>query len=484
MTKRRLIGAAAGLWHPLVPGRSRRASGRCRARLFVALALAAAALSAPAAIAACTKLPPAVPDRIGRAILSLSKIPDKSVLAGKYDLIWADYFYKPQWAKVPGIYAMKYMTAYRDPNPNAKVPNPTAANTFTATRDLHWYHVNHPDWVQYKCPGAPEPPMCSRPAVDNGPNNPAYACFYPYSADFVPLDITNPEVRQFLFDSNLGSPPLAPPMRGFPPGAARQMSFPSVLASGLYEAVAVDNINAENGFGACGIYHGNNFVQQYSGAAVDPRYTAAKVAWVEWLRQRVNAAGLCLAGNDYFTTGYPQGFMQLADALDIVLDEHGFTRNPGPLETGAAWRTRTDTLQRLAATGKPLIIVDIVDAEPRQQMMRGPKAPQIAWSLANYLLIKGDHTYLALNSDHPAPNPAENFPELFIPVGRPTGAMQTNGTIYWRSFEHALAAVNPSRGAGRLNLGATRWYGLDGRSFSGSVAMPPASAVVLTDRAP
>src|SRR3954467_14640841 len=70
--------------------------------------------------AECLKLPAPVPDRIGRVQLMLGKVPDKSVLAGKYDIVWADYFYKPGWAKVPGIYSMKYMTSSRDPNPYAR----------------------------------------------------------------------------------------------------------------------------------------------------------------------------------------------------------------------------------------------------------------------------------------------------------------------------------------------------------------------------
>ena len=420
---------------------------------------------------------PAVPDRIGRVLLTLGQVPDKSVLAGKFDIIWADYFYKPGWAKIPGVYAMKYMTAVRDPNPNARIPNSTGDEGLVKSRDLNWYHRNHPDWVVYKCPGAPEPPMCRKAEPTSGPTNPAYACFYPYSVDYVPLDVTNPAVRQFLFDSNLGGAPYVPRVRGYPSRGATVMSYPTVLGSGLYDAVGVDNLNAENGFGACGIYRDGRFRQLYTGSRIDPQYVKQLVGWLNWLRQRVNAAGVCLAGNDYFTTKDWRGFLEIAAALDIVMDEHGFARDKGPIETGAAWRTRVDTLRRVIATGKPVIIVDYVSPPARGARTRAA----VSWSIANYLLIKSDRTYLALTSPRAGADPAKAYPELFIKTGRPLEAMQINKGLYWRHFTHALAVVNPSSQRARMNLGGARWHALDGGAISGTVDIPPATALVLTD---
>ncbi|MGH6981575.1 MAG: hypothetical protein ACREFC_10245, partial [Stellaceae bacterium] len=306
----------------------------------------------------CLNLPVGVPERIGRVQLFLNQIADKSVLAGKYDLIWVDYFYKPGWAKVSGIYSTKYMMADRDPNPFARIANPSGGDGFSSTRDFHWYRQNHPDWVMYKCPGEPEPPMCRRPASGPGPNNPAYSCFYSNSVDYVPLDITNPAVREFLFQANLGEPPYSPPFRAYTGKDAKPVLYPSPMSSGLYDAVGVDNLASENSFGECGIYRGNKFVRSYSGAKTDPAFLHARIDWLNWLRHKVNAEGLCLIGNDYFTTGHSREFLEIASALDIVMDEHGFTRDSGPLETGAQWLTRIETLRHLTESGKSLIVVD------------------------------------------------------------------------------------------------------------------------------
>jgi len=422
----------------------------------------------------CTKLPAPVADRIGRVVLALDHVPNKTVLAGKYDIIWADYFYKPGWAKLPGTYSIKYMTVDRDPNPNARVPNP-AADGYTKSRDLRWYHRNHPNWVVYKCPDLPEPKLCERPAMDSGPNNPAYQCFFPNSVDYMPLDITNPSVREFLFDANLGGEPYLPPFKGYIAHTAKPVSYPSILSSGFYDAVGVDNLANLNSFGECGIYEGGKFVRRYSGGASDSSFLRARIAWINWLGKHVRAAGLCLAGNDYFTTRYAAEFLEIASTLDIVVDEHGFTRDSGPLEVGAAWLTRVATLRKLTKSGKPLIDIEYVSPTTTEPKTR----ENLLWALANYLLVKADRTYLALSSPKEGPDPAKSYPELFIETGAPTEEMQTNGTLYWRHFQKALAVVNPSPKADNLGLGQQTWHGLYGDTFSGSVLVGSATALVL-----
>lgn len=456
---------------------------RDRTFLIVALTVSCLLSPTPYAYSECAKLPAAIPDRIGRVQLFLENVTDKSVLKGKYDIVWSDYFYKPGWQKVAGIYSMKYMMAARDPNPHAQIANHGSAGVFTERRDLHWYHLNHPDWVMYKCPGAPEPPLCARTPTGNGPDNPAYSCYFSNSPDYVPLDVSNPEVREFLLTANLGGPPDAGPVIGYPGKGSVPVTFASVLRSGLYDAVAVDNLGAENAFGACGIYRGDSFVRKYSGAKIDLRYLADEVNWMKWLRQRVAAAGLCLAGNDYFDTNDRQGFLQIAETLDIVLEEHGFTRDSGPLETGSAWKTRIETFRYLTDTSKPLIIVDYLTL-PSGDPLTHRGAALLSWSIANYLLIKGDRTYLAIATPDAGGDPASMVPQLFANIGRPQEAMQTDGVLYWRHFEHALAIVNPSPETGHLDFAETAWRSLDGRALSGWLEVAPASALVLFADAP
>jgi hypothetical protein len=487
ISSRRVRGDRLEMQTPPNSSPRRRRDRGVRKRVLIGLTAAAFALlpPGPAADAACSKLPPAVPDRIGRVLVFLRDLPDKSVLAGKYDMIWGDYFNKPGWAPVPGIYSMKYMMAARDPNPYAheREPEPDTHDNLTKDRDLHWYHENHPDWVVYKLPGEPEPPLCQTSPTENGPNNPAYSCFFRNSVDLVPLDITNPAVREFLFKANLESPPYAAPFRAFAARGSAFATYPSALSSGLYDAVAVDNLSADNQFGAAGIYRDGTFIRKYSGQKVDPQYTKALADWMVWLGAKVHAAGHCLAGNDYFRADNPQGFLDIAAPLDIVFDEHGFADNSGPMDTGADWRSHVEALRRLTAQDKPLAVENNVDARPPDPSGPRTMAPQISWSIANYLLIKGDHTYLVIRSKYQGADPSATFPELFIKVGRPLGGMQTDNVLYWRRFEHALAIVNPSATTGRFDLGAAPWRSLHGRSVSGSVQVPPGTALVLSKEA-
>jgi len=448
---------------------------------LAAAIIASGMMSTPAAVADC-KLPPPVADRIGRVLLFLTNIADKSALVGKYDIIWTDYFYKPQWAKAPGIYSMKYMMAMRDPNPFAAVPNPDASDLYHKTRDLNWYQKNHSDWVLYKCPGVAEPPMCQRAAPGGSPNNPAYSCFYPNSVDHVPLDVSNPEVREFLFNANLGGPPFTQPVKEYVGKNSAPMIYPSILDSGLYDAVSVDNLG-DNEFGACGIYRDGRFVRKYSGAKVDPQFEADQVSWLSWLRRKVNTAGACLAGNDYLNADNPRGFLGIASALDIVLDEHGFTRNGRPMETGAAWRTRVNTLLALDSV-KPLMIVDYVAPSVADITDGGGHLRDtagVSWSIANYLLVKGDRTYLALTTDKESGADTSGvFSDLFLKLGPAQGGMQTDNTIYWRKFDNALVVVNPSADTGRFDLGTTRWQDLAGTQRTGNLSLAPGTAAVLT----
>ncbi len=449
--------------------------------LGLVLAAGVAAATSGAVEAACSKLPPAVPDRIGRVQLFINRIPDKAVLDGRYDIIWADKFSRPGWARRPGIYSMKYMAETRDPNPHRHDIAAPGDDGYTGSRNLQWYHRHHPDWVMYRCPGVPELPLCAQPATGNGPDNPAYMCFSAESADLVPLDITNPAVRDFLFAANLGSPPLAPRMPAFPAPGHAPVTYPSVLGSGLFDAVAVDNLGSINEFHACGVYRNGAFVRMYTGERRDARFTGDQVDWLNWLRRRVHAAGRCLAGNDYFHTQNPEGFLKIAQALDIVVDEHGFARNTGPLETGAAWLTRVTTLEGLIKAGKPLIIIDYVDPPASGN---GREQAALSWSIANYLLIKGDRTYLALTSPNEGADPARAYPELFIVTGRPQEAMQSDGILYWRHFEHVLTIVNPSKFPGQLTIGDRKWRDLDGREYTGSVRLAAGSARVLGEVGP
>src|SRR5437588_12113199 len=72
---------------------------------------------------------------------------------------------------------------------------------------------------------------------------------------------------------------------------------------------------------------------------------------------------------------------------------------------------------------------------------------EVQWVLANYLLVKGRHTYVFITG-------VQEYgylylrPEYAAQIGSPIGAMSGKGPIYFRNFTHGLAIVNPSASHG------------------------------------
>jgi hypothetical protein len=366
-------------------------------------------------LAGCALPPPPRGDHIAMMQLSLSDPADRRSHGPRIALMWSDQDYRP---RIPGVYAMKYMMADRDVGRD---------------HDTAWHQANHPDWLARKCDGAP-----------------AQEFKYPYGYQ-APLDIENPRVRGYLLQRSLGK----------------------VLHSGRFDAVAVDNLSPDNSWGRCGVSTASGFRREFAGTKVDPVYTAALADWTSWLKTRVNAAGLCLAGNDYFSDDNPQGFLRLARALDIVVDEHGFTRLNRPQSLDAAWAARMDAYRQIPAA-QPLVIIDYPAASLGELNNTG-----LSWSMANFLLVKRRNTYLSATT-------ADGFddwkviPALDILIGAPMEAMREDGGLYIRRFERVIAIVNPSsRHEGVAALPAGAWRGLDGRIFQGRLTLSPASAAVL-----
>ncbi|MGE5269760.1 MAG: hypothetical protein ACM3JG_08830 [Thiohalocapsa sp.] len=371
------------------------------------------------AAAECRTLPPAVPDRVGRAQIFVHGLKDKAVLRGKRDIIWGDY-----GDKVPNIYSMTYMAADRDPNHQHQVD---------------WYRANHPDWVMYKCDR----------------KSPAHSFHYDYGYD-TPVDIADPAVRQYLWDAN---PDLA-------------------QLGSRYEADAVDNVQATNDFGRCGVWHGGVWVQRYSGGRGDPGYAHDVAAWMKWLGERVHAAGACLAANHYFGGLDLAGFKEVAAELDIIVDEHGFTRGCKPMVSDDAWRQRIALFRDLARS-KPVVIIDQVC--PTEA---GINRAVLDWSLANYLLLKGERSYLAIVPENKY-GQLQDFPELYLETGLPQGDFTVERGVYVRHFAKALALVNPSsKAAASYDLGERQWRDLDGKSLTGRLELPPGTARVLVPATP
>ena len=196
---------------------------------------------------------------------------------------------------------------------------------------------------------------------------------------------------------------------------------------------------------------------------------------MRWLAGRAHRLGLALAGNLYYDGHDREAYERIAAELDIVLEEGGFERDCRPRQTDASWLDRVTLLQAVAAA-KPLISMDTVCPEAA----RMTRAVNV-WALANYLMIKGDRTYLALVSGHEGADYFQDFPELYLPIGQPLGGMERRGRVFVRRFERAVAVVNPSSTApAAFEVRQPGWRDeVTGEAVSGPIDLPPASARVL-----
>jgi hypothetical protein len=358
-------------------------------------------------------LPAAVDDRIGRAQIFMGSN-DPLQLIGKRDYIWGG---SRASFGLPGIYASVYLPNDRD---------------FDRTHTLSWYQANHPSWVSYQCDG-------TTPA-----NEFQYSFGY-----YTPVDVSNLDVRNYLYDSVKAS------MAGVRPNG-----------------ISLDNVEPLNSWKRCGVREGGAFVKKYSGSLVDWNYTNDVRNWMEWATQRAHRDGLCTSANITYRESYDTQFLTVANAVDIAIDEGGFLRNCNFVSDLAS---RLKVMSLIAKT-KSLVVINQACQSAKEL------TPSIVdASLANYLLVKGNHSYFYLGSIDNAEGGAGllDFPQLYETVGRPTEEMQIFNEVYFRHFENAIAVVNLSSTPYVIDLGNRQWQGFDGNVYSGKVTVAPNSGHVF-----
>ncbi len=111
------------------------------------------------------------------------------------------------------------------------------------------------------------------------------------------------------------------------------------------------------------------------------------------------------------------------------------------------WMASTNELLSLASKGKIMILQNYLGS-PSDTATR-------LYYLANYLLVKGDRTYL----DYFAAGPLEWYPEWGLDLGAPAATGMTvndlaEGGVYRRDFAKGSVFVNPSANAVTVQLGA------------------------------
>ncbi len=159
-------------------------------------------------------------------------------------------------------------------------------------------------------------------------------------------------------------------------------------------------------------------------------YIQAWQTFMTGLDAALGARGVPLIPNtSAFTTGWDTTNYELTAGVFI----EGFA---APSFAVADWQRSTNQILDLAAKHKIIIVQNYLGSA-------GDVATRLYY-LANYLLVRGDRTYI----DYFASGPLEWYPEWTIDLGAPvkTGATVADlavGGAYQREFANGWAAVNP-----------------------------------------
>jgi len=351
------------------------------------------------------------------------KIADPSSLGSRYDYEWGTGVSSLTLLHTvnPSMFLSYYLPFHRD------------NGTFTdshASHSLHYWQSVHPDWILYKCDRI----------------TPAYE----YNDSNVPFDFTNPEVIAWQMQSY-----------GVPASTAG------------YDALAADNVDLGNWFGACGFYRQGQWVQRYSGKADDPQWVADVI---DWLRQMQTALHhlprpIALIPNLAFgklAFSDPR-LQQLVSNVDGILDEDGFTRSAQGYITNDNWLNRVKFMLSVQAQQKPYYSINQMQTVDRFG---------IQWALASYLMAK-EHSAALFISTYQGFGVDAWHDEYTAPIGSPTAEMYRSQNVYWRNYTNGMAIVNPSATATyKVTLGGTL-LDLYGNSVGPTVTLLPHSGLVL-----
>ena len=268
----------------------------------------------------------------------------------------------------------------------------------------------------------------------------------------MPLDISNPEVLQYFWDAKI-APALA---KGF-------------------QAIAFDNVSAVNSFQRCGAGGDAGLRRQFLATPKDPLFADAVRQWAAWMRDHLHAHGAALAINlTYSETDVP-GFDAIAREADIVVDEGGFARDCMPMVADLHWRQRFLSYRAIARE-RALAIIDQT-CKTIDQI-----APDIArWTLANYLVLRGDRTYLAVTG-YEVYGRVDERPEFKTDLGIAIGEPVENGTMMVRHYSKGMALVNySSKDVAPIDLGTRRFRTEGGAVATGVFALGKLSGEILME---
>lgn len=323
---------------------------------------------------------------------------------------------------IQGVTISKYFPSYRNPERQF---------------DIEWYKKNHPDWIMYK----------------EDKVTPAYGYIYDYGG-LVPLDVSNPEVRDFY-------------LREFMLLAIKQG----------YKVVAMDNVDLGNWPGAVGKYENGKWVQLYTGKKNDTAFQENMIGWMRYLSENLNPLGVQVAANIKANSAPQDVVLRMMHSVNIWLDENGFTHT-GKNITGSNWQRQFDFLKEIAPLKGYVSINQVAGAVEQADVA------QIEWVIANFLLMRGPQSLLAITPFVDKKAIYQEFhyrPEMDVNIGSPIDkAVQQQGA-WTRKFTKGMVVVNPSATeAVTISLPKGKWKTISGQIKQNALPVAPASGFVLT----
>ncbi len=356
------------------------------------------------------------------------KIEDSSAVAQKYDFVWGANY--------------KNLAAYRAANPHIVLsyyfPMHRNHGDFIDTalgkqQGLDYWRALHPDWVLYKCDRT----------------TPAYEYYDPN----MPFILTDPTILHWMVQS-----------------------FAAPAAQYGYDAVALDNVNMDNMFGACGSYDKNGqWVQRYTGKTNDPQWQADVANWMAEMQEALRHLSkplLLIPNLDPGSVAIDSASIQkVLTNSDGVLDESSFSHYGENNLSSGQWLQLVHYVNAVQAQNKPFFLVN----EFQKDIANKDKE----WVLASYLMCKQQVSmiYFAL---YQAYGRDMQIPELDAQIGSPQTQMYEKQGAYWRDYTNGETLVNPTDTPATIKTDATTAYvDIFGQSISQTFTLSPHTGKIL-----
>ncbi len=356
------------------------------------------------------------------------KIDNPSAVAQKYDFVWGANY--------------KNLAAYRSANPHIVLsyyfPMHRNHGDFIDTalgkqQGLDYWRAQHPDWVLYKCDRT----------------TPAYEYYDPN----MPFILTDPTILNWMVQS-----------------------FAVPAAQYGYDAIALDNVNMDNMFGACGSYNKNGqWVQRYTGKTNDPQWQSDVANWIVQMKEALRHLSkplLLIVNLDPGSVAVDSASMQkMLMYSDGVLDESSFSHYGENNLSFSQWLQLVNYVDAVQAQNKPFFLVN--------EFQKDTTNKDKEWVLASYLMCK-QQASMVYFARFQAYGGDMQIPELNAQVGSPLTQMYEKQGAYWRDYTGGEVLVNPTDTPATIKTSnPTAYIDIFGQPVSQTFTLSPHTGKIL-----